>query len=255
MANAILVNSLLAGILFPVNTASFISTAMQAAGWTLVDTYNSGQSMTFSWTLNASTKGTVFANIVVTTNAINFNLLETWNTTTRTGTLSTTNSGGGFSLSNSTTTIYCTAINHPELRGIVLSQYGNSTRFLGALRPQGLAPSWWNESSFCWAFAPSNAFPPTFFSTSAPWANASNLNCINSSQLQDGNTYNGNARSILPLILMNNGNTGVLATCNDVVICASAGLLVGDTLTVSGSEVYTYIYSSTGTNGIAIRTT
>jgi hypothetical protein len=260
MANATITTTTLSGT---ITTAIFLNAlrdGLISVGYTLFDSYVSGSNDIRVLALNSSaeTKGTVYLQITAnnTLSTIAHQLHETWNTTTKAGTGSSV-SVGQPSFTTGTTAINFCFINHPEFKGVIIEQ--NTAQFvIGILRPKQSPPSWWNENSFAYAFQAKYSTVPTssrLGSTTTPFGNAIDHEYLQSTKLQDGNAQNSNARSILPLCILSAGVGGVIASCDDVVVCSSSTMRPLDTITVSPTEVYTYIWGNSLTSGIAIRTT
>lgn len=257
MANAIINKLTFSGTLAQLSTANAYRDALLSVGYTLFDSYNASGSEVRVMALvqSAATRGTLYLQIAVnsTSNAV-ITLHDTWNTTTRSGTNSTTS----FTIStvNGTTALYFYAINHPEFKGVVVEQ-GSMQNVLGILRPKGNPPTWWNENTHAYGFLAKYSTTPAnsrFAATSTPFGNGIDHEYLQNSKLQDGNAQNSDARSILPLCILSAGVGGILASCDDLIVCASNTARPQDTVTVTVSEIYTYIWGNALNSGIAIRT-
>lgn len=258
MTNATITKTSTTGTLTTLLIANYVRDALISVGYTVFDSYTSGSTEVRVMALNLSgaTKGTVYLQVTVGSNgSMSTTLHEAWNTTSRTGTNSL--ASNGIATSNNTTAIYFYAVNHPEFKGLVLEQ-GAMQNVIGILRPKVNPPNWWNENIYPYAFfARYNATPSSsrFSATSTPFGNLLDHEYLQNSKLQDGNAQNSDARSILPLCILSGGLGGILAACDDVIICASNTIRPQDTITVAANEIYTYIWGTALNSGIAIRTT
>lgn len=131
-----------------------IKAAMQVAGFAApIDengTAGSTMEQVYSWTYNASTKGTVFLRIQIpTTLTITQTLFDTYNTTTNTGT-------NGSILGHSFTTpisalLSVLTLNNLEMRGIAFRSGASDLGFIGLIRPE-TKPVEWDENQWPYAF-------------------------------------------------------------------------------------------------------
>jgi hypothetical protein len=136
--------------------ANAIATAMQSAGFTLINTVSGAtETRAFSYVVNgAVTKGTVFLKLDVTTTTIAYAMAD--NYTIGTNTMVNSITGGSFSLSP-VASLSLVAVNHPELRLVYLTN-ATSIGAIGYARP-ATKYSWWDENSFLYAFLPSITIP------------------------------------------------------------------------------------------------
>ena len=257
MAIATITTSTLSGTLTTASIANAVRDALISVGYTLFESYLASGVEHRIMALNSSiaTKGTVYLQISVNSaGAIAHLFHEAWNTGTKAGTNSS--SSTQYATVVGTTALNLRAVNHPEFKGVVLEQ-GTIQGVIALVRPKGTVPSWWNENSYPYQFltrysaAPSNS---RLGSTTTPFGNNIDHEYLQSTKMQDGNAQNSDARSILPLCILSAGAGGIIASCDDVIICASNTARPLDTITISAGEVYTYIWGTALSSGIAIRT-
>lgn len=257
MAVATITTSTLSGTLTTVSIANALRDILITAGYATFDSYLSGTTEHRIMSLNSSiaTKGTVYLQISVNSSgSITYLFHEAWNTTTKVGTNSSNSSS--VSIATGTTALNLYSVNHPEFKGVMLEQ-GTVQGVIALIRPKTTAPSWWNENTNPFVFlsryntTPSNS---RLGSTTTPFGSNIDHEYLQNSKLQDGNAQNSSARSILPLCILSAGVGGVIASCDDVIICSSNTARPLDTITVSPSEIYTYVWGNALNSGIAIRT-
>lgn len=261
MPNATITQATLSGTITHVNFINAIRDALISIGYTLFDAFSvtSTEHRIFTLTSSNATKGTIFLQISVNSSFGTFShqLHETWNTSTKVGTNSAVNYNmPGFGAA--TTSVFLYAVNHPEAKLLIIEQ-GIAQGIIGVFRPKQSPPSWWNENNFAYIFQAKYSTSPAnsrLGSTTSPFGNAIDYEYLQLLKLQDGNAQNNNARSILPLCILSAGTGGgIIASCDDVVICASNTMRPMDTITISPTEIYTYIWGNALNSGIAIRTT
>ncbi|MBD2503421.1 hypothetical protein [Anabaena azotica] len=262
MPNAIITQTTLSGNINNVSFVNALRDALISVGYTSFDTFLVGSAEHRILALNSSSaaKGTVYLQISCNSSFnTGYQLHESWNTspTARGGTNSTINVGiGGFAAGTTAVTFY--SVNHPEAKLVTIEQ-GTSQSVVGVIRPKGIAPSWWNENDFAYAFQTKyNTNPPSSRlagTTSPSGNNAFDYEYMQFSKMQDGNPRNNDARSIFPLCILSAGASGILESCNDLIVTASNTMRIRDTIPVSDKEIYTYIWGNALSSGIAIRTT
>lgn len=128
-----------------------IQTAMNNAGFSNpIDTISSTtDSQIYSYAFNGSTKGTVYLRINISDTTIQQTMGDGWNTATDTGTNFLGQNAYSYTNTN-TLTLY--AINHDELRMVILYFAASSAAIaLGYIRPAN-KPSWWNENANLYCF-------------------------------------------------------------------------------------------------------
>ncbi|QSJ14603.1 hypothetical protein JYQ62_22145 [Nostoc sp. UHCC 0702] len=259
MVSATITTSILSGTITTLQIANAFRDALITAGFTTYDSYLTGSTeiRIMSLSMSAATKGTLYLRFDTNSsgNVNNYQIYDSWNTTTKTG----TNSGGSinFSVFVGITTITIRSFSHPEFKGIAFEQ-GTLYGIMGILRPKGSPPSWWDENAYPYGFAAQyNGFPGNsrFVSSINPFGGAAAHEYLQNTKLQDGNPQNSDSRSNIPLTILSIGVAGILQSCDDVIITCSNTMRIMDTVTVSPSEVYTYIWGPATNCGIAIRTT
>lgn len=259
MPNATINTITISGSLTTSMVANGIRDALISIGYTLFDSYlaSNVEQRIYTLTRSNATKGTIFLQVSVFTNGtLNYQIHESWNSTTKVGT-NTNTVTSNYTISLSTVAIQLYIVDHPEFKGLILEQ-GTTQIVIGILRPKNIVPSWWSENSFPYAFITKYSVSPAnsrFGATTTPFGNNLDYEFLQSTKLQDGNAQNNNARSILPLCILSFGVGGILLSCDDLIVCASNTARPLDTILVSPTEIYTYIWGNALHSGIAIRTT
>lgn len=133
-----------------------IKAAMQVAGFSapIDENGSAGSTMEqiYSYTFNASTKGTVFFRIQIPAGAgpaVTQTLFDTYNTAANTGTNAST-SPLSLTVTNAGVLSVLT-INNPEMRGICLRADTTDLGFIGLIRPETKPPEW-DENQWPYAF-------------------------------------------------------------------------------------------------------
>lgn len=259
MATATITTTILSGVLLSAGIANALRDAFLSIGFTTFDSYlaSNVEHRIMSYQFSNSTKGTAYLQISIAAGGgITYQLFDGWNTTTKAGT-NGTGSQAIATLVSGNNAITFHSVSHPEFRGVVVEQT-TTQGVIGLLRPKATVPTWWNENSYLYCFLTkynSTSGSSRFSATTTPFGVVTDHEYLQSAKMQDGNNQNSNARSMFPLIILSNAVGGLINSCDDVVVCASNTLRPLDTLTVSGSEIYTYCWGNNQTNGIAIRTT
>lgn len=249
--------SKISSISSPINRdtlAAALITAFSNAGYSAIHddfTNASGvRSLVYRQQFNANTHGTIFLeNQITQTRIISSRITTSWNLTTHTPgaiatALSSSVSFGALARVN------FTAINHPELRLVLMEQGTTAAQILGIVRP-AIAPPWWSEATYPYAFIPQNVNLNTFLpfpSANNPYASTANYPLLYISQLAANapisNLPDAIAGAALILSPTNKGVSGAFS--NEVALCSGTGLKRGDML---GEFLLLY----PATSGIAVR--
>lgn len=216
-----------------------LTTAMQSAGFTLLDSYDASgnQARLYSRVVDASkTYGTMIIQIAFTgATTVTIRGFATWDTAGNTGTGASTVTSKDINPAFSRTLHIC---NHPEVRGVIIG----SEAFIGYFRPSTVTI---DENSFPFGFI-SDGAPGSFQFSSAnelkpisslhPWA-STQLEMIDVRVTQI-DPVRGNARLIIPAAIARENNS-IAEFSSDCVLGASNGMNILDVFQVTpGVEEY-----------------
>jgi hypothetical protein len=148
MPAATITQSTVSPTLTPLTVANAIATAMQSAGFTLIDTVNGASEIrAFKYVVNAgAAKGTAYIQLTINSTDIYYALADNYSVS---GHSMTASSYSQISLQTSSP-FNLIAVNHPELRMVYLSHAG----YFGAIgyaRP-ATKYNWWDENSYLYGF-------------------------------------------------------------------------------------------------------
>lgn len=156
MPSAIITQTTVSPNLTALSAANAIATAMQTAGFTLIDTVNGAtETRAFSYQTNAAaTKGTAYIKLDVTVSTISYVMADNYTVATHSmsGGISTT----GLSLATGNS-LNLVAVNHPEMRMVHITN-STSVGAIGYVRP-ATKYAWWDENAYLYAFLPSVTYP------------------------------------------------------------------------------------------------
>lgn len=144
----------------PITQASFaaaITSIVEGLGGSPYDSWTtSNQNLVFQFVEDSNTKGDLYLYFAIngSANQVYYSIYDSWNKTNHSGTNGATALLIG---PTSSTVITFNIINHPELKGFFYGQVSNSYNgtFVGFLRPANI-PSWYNETSWMYAFMPTS---------------------------------------------------------------------------------------------------
>jgi hypothetical protein len=244
-----------------------LSVAMVNAGFNAPTILSTSPTLSYIWQYDTDT-GDTYQNLIIGAGFTAANTFETFGYASFSGTAGTNQSTTVPSMTLTLTDNFnFYAINHPEIRGVVVSQAGVEVAFVGYLRPL-TTPSFWNENQYPFAFIP-KAMNPFWFglcqgnlnSTIAGLQPISSLRPtgITSGQFVGGftnaapNPANANSRNTRVTAIVDANGQGA-STFSSVVpsffdICdfspdvqagSSYGMIFLDYIT-NGSESYTFI--------------
>jgi len=250
---------------------SALSVAMVSAGFNAPTILSASPTLSYIWQYDTDT-GDTYQNLIIGAGFTAANTFEVFGYATFSGAAGTNQSTTVPSMTLTLTDNFnFYAINHPEIRGVVIAQAGVEVAFVGYLRPL-TTPSFWNENQYPFAFIP-RAMNPFWFalcqgglsSTVAGLQTISSLRPtgITSGQFVGGfvnsvaNPANANSRSTrVAAIVDANGNgastfpptaANFFDICDfspDVQAGSSYGMTFLDYVT-NGSESYTFIDGNT----------
>jgi hypothetical protein len=148
MTAATITQSTVSPPLVPLTVANAIATAMQSAGFTLIDTVNgSSEIRAFKYVVNAgAAKGTAYIQLTINATDIYYALADNYSVSGH----SMTGSNYSQLPLQTSSPFNLIAVNHPELRMVYLSHAG----YLGAIgyaRP-ATKYSWWDENIYLYGF-------------------------------------------------------------------------------------------------------
>lgn len=232
-------------------------------GFTLVDTINGAtERRVLSYVYNsAKTKGTVFLRLSVSgTGTLTYSIFDSWNVGADTGTNQSTECTVTYSQSSGAA-IVATSYNHPEFRGIVLTQT-TTHNIIGLIRPLTV-PTWWNEDTALYSFmlqnSSSQANHLNLLTTAGNVLGVTQYEILYALGMVQKQIYTDKF-SILKGLLISTGATGtskvgvIVKTSGDLGISSVATLNPKDPLVVSlGVEEYEFMSNSTYAPGLVIR--
>jgi len=248
-----------------------LSAAMIAAGFSLITTLSASPTLSYIWQCDTET-GDTYQNLIIGAGFTAASNFQAFGYATFSGTTGTNQSSTVPSMSLVLTDNFnFYAINHPEIRGVVISQAGTVVAFVGYLRPL-TTPSFWNENEYPFAFIP-RAMNPFWFglcqgnlnSTIAGLQPISSLRPtgITTGQFVGGftnaapNPANANSRNtrVTAIVDANGQGASTLSSlvpsffdiCDfspDVQAGSSYGMIFLDYIT-NGSESYTFVDGNT----------
>lgn len=193
----------------------------------------------YSWTFNASAKGTVFLRLQVSAAAspiITPTIFDTYNATSNTGTNQSTSSLA-LTVPNSAV-LAVLAINNPEMRGVCLTTGTTDLGFIGLIRPETKPPEW-DESLWPYVFIPSSVAQSLRSTAGAiqPPINAGVSSFygpnFQGNTISNGNSLTGKA-DVFPFSILSCLNSSNLASyagkfSSDLAVVQGSGRLQGDT--------------------------
>lgn len=232
-------------------------------GFTLVDTINGTPEIrVLSYVYNgAKTKGTVFLRLSVSgTGTLTYSIFDSWNANINGGSNQSTECTVTYSQSSGAD-IIATSYDHPEFKGIVLTQV-TTHNIIGLIRPTTI-PSWWNENNALYSFMLQNSNFPynhlNLLTTSGNALGVTQYEILYSLGMVQKQIYTDKF-SILKGLLISTGSTGtnrvglIVKTSEDLGICSISTLNPRDPLVVSlGVEEYEFMSNSTYAPGLVIR--
>lgn len=188
--------------------------------------------------------GKVYLRIrIPTTLAVHQQLYTSWNTTSNTGTLASTESSA-VTFSSNVAIEFLTFVKSPEYRFVILSQ--NTTfALLGIFRPEN-KPNTWSEDSYPYAFindnnfTASNMFKTWFSASSNPYASTSAFTSnMADSRISSPNPINNRRDSLATLILYASTQGIAGQSSAEIITVAALGQTrFEDIIFTSGTEEY-----------------
>lgn len=234
-----------------------INTAMLRAGYPALNSQwedSSGTHLAYSFTADkAVAQGRATVEVIISTS----NYVRTrihsadFSANTTTSTAQSAYTANTLFSSTSQDAVILHSINHPELRGTMVSQ-GNSSHFLGYLRPAD-KPYWWDESKESFFLCPYNGAFDRFDCCLSPYSRSDFYRETNSG------FYYTNPKTEKPEIAQglmmryysNYGSAGKTST--DLGNAAAYGQKIGNLFTPSATEQFLLL--SINSSGLAIRCT
>jgi hypothetical protein len=220
-----------------------LKTAFTNAGYTtLVEDYaattTSDRLLIYRVDFSAATYGSIFLeNRITSGRSLTSRISTGWDTTTHTATGFTSAYTSSISL-GAIAKVTFTAINHPELRLVIVEQGTTTATTLGIIRP-GVKPDWWLESSHPFAWTPQTSTMLNFLgftgaTTQNPYASTAPYPLIYVSALaanSPGNKPDAIAGIAMILSPTNRSWAGIFT--NEVALCSTTGKrgdMIGDFL-------------------------
>lgn len=253
-----------------INTIS--SLFVSDLGFTLIDSYTDTNIIyrVLSHQYTSALKDTAYLRLSITTNTnvMSLSLFDSWNTTTKNGTngINTTTTAT-ISIDNGQVFSFRT-VNHPEIKGVLITQGNTYYGFHGLIRPANI-PTWWDLNNHLFAFMPELGRPSTgsltvnilannptglFTTTSNAFTNPQHI-LVNPDLLNTN--VNSSSREMLKGIVIANagGNFGIICkTSNDLALVGGLNLSPGGSLAIiEGVNEYTFLGHSYASPYLAVK--